>query len=176
MFSLDSATTICTLRDAIFPSSRSVPDGDGSCAGIVFTLDARIAVFKGDKEYRRSAMVFIALCGNTNVFVAIEPNDSTRHLWGRYATVPMDAWVNTSNHDSCWRSDGMRPLSELYFRFANEINDELTEEDRVAPKDMHQSTSLGFLMSRPFEFVQMRHERLPGSAYRRKLLSIEPHQ
>ncbi len=36
-----------------------------------------------------------------------------------YKDVPIKAWKNTSNHDSCWRSDGLRAIQSTYFKVAH---------------------------------------------------------
>jgi hypothetical protein len=43
-----------------------------------------------------------------------------------------------SDHDSCWRSDGFRFLSDDYFKAAKEVGEEI-------PKDMHGFISLGLV-------------------------------
>ena len=53
--------------------------------------------------------------GNTSVFYTeSDVRDITQ--------VKSNDWINTSNHDSCWRSDGFALLDKLYFEMANKVN------------------------------------------------------
>ena len=60
---------------------------------------------------------FLLFCGNVNVFMARAGKNHTS-----FEDVPADMWVNTSNHDSCWSSDGLNFLSEAYFEMCKEVN------------------------------------------------------
>lgn len=42
--------------------------------------------------------------------------------------IPVSEWINTSNHDSCWNSDGFSFISNEYFKMCKEIN------PNIAPK------------------------------------------
>lgn len=61
------------------------------------------------------------------VFRRICPNGSFVNTWfqlgGETGFIPDDAaWINTCNHDSCWRSDGVRsPIVKAYFDLCNEV-------------------------------------------------------
>ncbi len=81
------------------------------------------------EQYRTIYLMFF---GHTSVWVAVEPPGER---WDNWQQVPLDAWKNTSNHDSCWRSDGLQPLSKLYFEMAEEVLAESIDK-RLAPKDV----------------------------------------
>ncbi len=52
--------------------------------------------------------------GSTNVWVFTSEDISFPAL---------DSWKNTSNHDSCWRSDGIRsPIWAEYFKLCKEVD------------------------------------------------------
>ena len=42
-------------------------------------------------------------------------------------------YKNTSNHDSCWSSDGLRDISRIYFEQCEKVQDHLPENLKVAP-------------------------------------------
>ena len=61
------------------------------------------------------------------VFRRLGPDGSSVNVWfqlgGETGFIPDDAgWQNTSNHDSCWRSDGVRsPIVKAYFDLCSEV-------------------------------------------------------
>jgi len=67
-----------------------------------------------------------------------------------------EGFENTSNHDSCWRSDGFSSLFQNYINMADKINEWLEEqgEEQIAPNDMHLDTRFGgWLGMAPLLFV-----------------------
>jgi hypothetical protein len=146
--------------------------------GLLVTLDVRMSHYalSGD-EYHRAAVVYTVFTSNTSVFTYTTTlgRDSVR-----WEDVKPEDWINTSNHDSCWRSDGLQHLSELYFAFATEINVELANDKlgTKAPQAFNQFVSLGVLGREPWCSVIVEHEREPttphsSSSYRRRIISIE---
>ena len=83
--------------------------------------------------HRDLRFVFIS---NTSVFVSVDAESDE----------DFDAYKNTSNHDSCWRSDGLQPLSETYFEMAKALNAEREANglDTIPPIEMRQSNDFGF--------------------------------
>lgn len=61
------------------------------------------------------------------VFRRLGPAGSSVNTWFQLGSetgfIPDDAaWTNTSNHDSCWRSDGVRsPIVKAYFDLCSEV-------------------------------------------------------
>lgn len=132
-FAISASDFVCYIKDTTI-GRGSISDweyldnGRVRKPGVMVKLDCRMEDYCSDKEYcRRSADVYFIMCGNTNVFMYV----ATRHLWPK--ELPLADFKNTSNHDSCWRSDGIgSELTRLYFQWAKEIN------PNKAPKDIGQ--------------------------------------
>jgi hypothetical protein len=102
--------------------------------------------------------------GNVTVFAAVtkEPNINM---------VPTDRWENTSNHDSCWRSDGLRPITHTYFNLCERVQAHLPKELKVAPKDVHFSSHMKGYCD-PVKFVAVSYEK--SGSYKRTLTAVRP--
>lgn len=144
-------------------------DGRPLDHGLVVTLDLRMSHFSlGGDEYHRSALVHTVLCGNTSVFTC------TTRGFRKWNEIPFEEWENTSNHDSCWRTDGLRHFHLLHCKFADEMNEEIRSHgsNGLAPREFNTFVSLGTIAGRPWTHVRVDHERTPGENYKRRLLSI----
>lgn len=78
-----------------------------------------------------------------------------------FVMVNEELWKNTSNHDTCWESDGINsPLSELYFTMADEINMSLKDSgyEEMAPRDMNQSV---YMTGKLWELVDIKLKKEP---------------
>lgn len=173
MLTIRADNTICTLRDQLCPARSNQPMRVGDTnrfvyPGIVFALDLHLAHYENNKEAEVRQVAYIAMCGNTSVWWAIEPEGKR---WMNYKSVKPEEWVNTSNHDSCWRTDGMKMLTDWYFKAAETINKKL--DTNVAPAMMSHHTSLGFCLANPWQFVSIEHAEDVSNGYRRKIVSIE---
>lgn len=51
-------------------------------------------------------------------------------------------WEQTSDHDSCWRSDGFRKLTEIYFECCEAFKDREISGEKMRPCDIHQFNRL----------------------------------
>lgn len=80
---------------------------------------------------RRYSILF---CGNVNVFIA-----HTGSAYVRCEDIPLDRWVNTSNHDSCWATDGLQFLTQAYFEMCKEVDPD------KAPVLLESTAQIGFL-------------------------------
>lgn len=106
-----------------------------SARALLFTFDVHMAYFQDEEKYESDRLEVSVLVAGHRVWVKT----------GRLRSIPLswDDWENTSNHDSCWRSDGLdSPLSKVYFTLSEQINvkREMAEKERVAPKDMTEYT------------------------------------
>ena len=123
MFEINAGNILCTLWDSLRPDisgpftpmpGERVQTANGQYhpiePGLVTTLDLRLSHFSltGD-EFHANALVHTLFTGNTSVFVAISRS------FEKWDQIPVEQFHNMSNHDSCWRTDGMRELSSLYF-------------------------------------------------------------
>lgn len=178
MFHVEADNLLTTLWETLRPERpgyerRLRPDGDGyvtSEPGLITTLDFRLSHFAlGGDEYRRSALVHTLFTANTSVFQAVSTE------FDKWDKVPVKGYFNYSNHDSCWRSDGMRGFHHLFLKFAAAMNEEIVQDGYSAlrPIEFHQFCTLGSLGSKPWEFVTVSHERIPGESHKRHVLEIE---
>lgn len=98
------------------------------------------------------------------------------HVWCVESTelspfgVPRSEWINTSNHDSCWRSDGVAsPLDKLYFHLCDEVQADVPEEDKVAPANITVKANFGSVAI--FNYVRVQF--VPTKDYRYEIIDIE---
>jgi hypothetical protein len=93
----------------------------------------------------------------------------------KWDQIPVEQYYNTSNHDSCWRTDGMRELSTLFFALTDEMNKQIEDirMNPLKPREFHQYCTLGSLGSKPWEFVTVEHERIPEEHHKRRVLSVQ---
>jgi hypothetical protein len=121
-------------------------------------------------EHRNIHFLFF---GGVHVWAAIEPKEER---WLSWHDVPLECWKHTSSHDSCWRSDGLEPLSKLYFEIADDIIRE-TGLEGLAPKDIDITATLGGF-TKMFEEVsivetEVYHDRPTSRLEESALKSIE---
>jgi hypothetical protein len=144
-------------------------DGHPVELGLVVTLDLRMSHYAlGGDEYHRSALVHTVFTANTSVFV-----HASREFKQWREVIP-EGWANTSNHDSCWRTDGLRNLHLLQGTFVKEMNEEITADrySPLAPNEFNQFCSLGTIAGKPWCHVVVEHERIPEENHKRRILSI----
>jgi hypothetical protein len=174
MFAIDTESVLYTLWDTLRPDRPSRfeehydPREVGE-TGLVVTLDLRLSHYAlGGDEYHRSALVHTVFTANTSVFV------HTSRDFQRWSEVIPEGWANTSNHDSCWRSDGLRGLHSLHGVLCAEMNEEITGHgySSLAPREFNQFCSLGTIVGKPWEYVTVCHERIPEENHKRRVLSL----
>lgn len=132
MFEMRLSDLVSTIKEQV------IPRGQHNEKALYLCLDVGLRVYSPIEASCRSLVHILLYCpygGSVHTFVAEQdfgPTMSLREL----------EWDNTSNHDSCWRSDGLdTPLSRIYFRMADEINAKLeaTGHEGQAPVRMSQS-------------------------------------
>jgi hypothetical protein len=170
MFAIETDNLLSTLWDSLRPQR---PDRFGDSqhgeVGLLVTLDLRLSHYaNGGDEYHRNALVHTVFTANTSVFY------HTSRDFERWEEVIPEGWANTSNHDSCWRTDGLRGLHLLHGTLCAEMNEEITGHgySALAPREFNQFCSLGALVGKPWCYVQVAHERIPEENHKRRVLSI----
>lgn len=156
MFEMKVADAICSIADRIVP--RDVCKR--TFRGAFFHVDLNISSVDHKKNLRHDVRFIIA--GNRSVWVHISK-------FGQYSLkpIPITEWKNTSNHDSCWRGDGVeRPLSTLYFEVCDKV------EKKARPIDLHQNCWFA-LGSDVWKDVEVTWEPEPNNSYKRKLVSYK---
>ena len=172
MYNTTISDLICDLRRQIIPTNKSIYK-DGEYDGIIFDLHLNLSYYTEKQSYTKRNHAYVLFCGNTNVFYAVENQNENWHL--NYKNVPIDRWLNSSNHDSCWRSDGLSFIDDLYFSAAEEINKELikNKEKDVAPKNMISNSTIGWCGSKMWQLVKVSHQSIKNNDYRRKIVYIK---
>ena len=113
-----------------------------------------------DREARDS--VYVMYAGRHSIFYAFahDEDGSYRHL----SKIPADEWKNTSNHDSCWRSDGFSFLAKIFFDMAKIVNDD------KRPCDLSDYTNLG-IGSSPVTKTQVMF-RMQKDGYHKDIVKV----
>jgi hypothetical protein len=182
MFELNADNILCTLWDTLRPDISGYTSMPGERVrtanglyhpiepGLMTTLDLRLSHFSltGD-EFHANVLVHTLFTSNTSVFVTSSRN------FQKWDQIPVEQWLNTSNHDSCWRSDGMSELSRLFFALTDEMNEQIKaiKMNPLKPCEFNQYCTLGALGSKPWEFVTVEHERIPEEYHKRRMLSVQ---
>lgn len=106
------------------------------------------------KEWERHFYrnVHVLVTARHRCYVAVVENefDITR--------VPAEAWKNTSNHDSCWHSDGLRVFHEVLDQAWEHCWSHIPEEHRRSPNQMHSYCTFGAGLASPhvLSFVKIK--------------------
>lgn len=118
---------------------------------MVFNLNLSVYDRKSQNQFRTNIKMLFA--GNTSVFFTTNNNIIIEDI-------PYTDWNNTSNHDSCWRTDGFSFLDNLYFEMCHEINED------IAPIYLGSEISFGY--GNLFEkiFVEIKKEEDDNCKYK----------
>jgi len=143
-------------------------DGSITEKGMIFEVqlsvrDNVLGDYEATQKSEQNARFYVVFCGNTSVFYANQNDDET---FRRFLNeIPVDEWVNTSNHDSCWRSDGLSWISTVYFEMCKACNDDLP------PIKLEAEAKIGFVSVWKDVEVQTRSSR--ENDYQREIVSIK---
>ena len=123
MFEMGISDVIVGIKE------RVIPRGQANPKALYLCFDVGLRVYSPMEVSRRSLVHVLLYCpygGSVHTFVAEKD-------FGPYGPVSKLDWENTSNHDSCWRTDGLNtPFDKIYFRMADEINEELENAGHLA--------------------------------------------
>ena len=89
--------------------------------------------------------IYMVFTGNTSVFYCSPYDDNGNKEYWHIEDVPSERWINTSNHDSCWRSDGFSFLFNLRMQMCKLAN------SKVPPARINSEAELGFGCGWPVE-------------------------
>jgi hypothetical protein len=90
--------------------------------------------------------------------------------------LPVSDWVNTSNHDSCWRTDGLQLIWETLREGWSQCWSHVPQPHQQTMREMHRSVRFNewpgclALLAR----VQTEFDPLCSSGYRRRLTQYQP--
>ena len=128
--------------------------------GLLFEL-SMVVQERDNVETGQRRGYYVAFCGNTSVYWTRMEDAEGNHR--QFEDIPSDEWENSSNHDSCWRSDGLHWVTEEYFDLCKSVN------PKIAPRDLDSYAQLGFISL--WRKVKI-HDKSSDN-YCRQLLSIK---
>lgn len=139
------------------------------------------STFHKEWEATSVRMIHIIITRGRRVYVYV---DELLDLPNKYDLRTGDPTVfkNESNHDSCWRSDGLSVITSTYFEVCSEVwPDTIPEPHRRCPRDTDVYATLVPLFGGtrlPFQFVKITRGPLPNddrsnSGYFDQLTKIE---
>ncbi len=79
--------------------------------------------------------------------------------------VPLDTFKNTSNHDTCWRSDGFRDIFNAYFNAYKMCYSHIPDEHRPAPIASNTRITLNSMLRKQVHFVRFSMKRSDNYHY-----------
>lgn len=113
------------------------------------------------KEWERSfyRVIHVLVTARHRCYVAVSTNefDVTR--------IPATDWKNTSNHDSCWHSDGLRVIHNVMNEAWEHCWSHIPEEHRGTPGAMHAYCTFGAGFSSPNLLSFVKISRRPAGDY-----------
>lgn len=124
------------------------------------------------RDYCRFIHVIITY--SRNVFVAVSDQADLKN-------VPLGEFTNPSNHESCWRSDGLAVFNQVYHEAWEHCYGWMKNDPEAAPhhsSNRHVANTFtvfgnGFITTQPIHFVKVEHVEEPNSnCGKRKLLAV----
>lgn len=155
MSDLSVKEVITSLVEMFFPTSiRASYPVEGPQKGLHFCIEVRGDNYgygldgnthhpSWESSYHR--YVHLVVLATRRVYSAVSTKRSLEE-------VTLGDWVNTSNHISCWRDDGIVVLS-TQARCALKVRESTPEGQRL-PGDSYVSISLTPMLQQPFRFVE----------------------
>jgi len=162
MFDLKLNSTIQMLVDHELNRKTSVKifdDGNYQRPGIYLPVYLEASDYRTDKtEYMR---IFMLFTGNTSVFYTTNFESSIKDI-------PNGSWINTSNHDSCWRSDGFRFLHKIKMDICERVNPD------IAPYELDTESKLSMGGTYPVKHCLITFKDNIKDHYGYEIVNIEP--
>lgn len=141
------------VRQELYGKGRANNDA------MYFHFDLRLGLYVEEEEYhsyRDLHLLYQVDSGYRyiNVFSAV--------LDGRTRFRDIKNWKHEITHGSGWRDIGL--FSRIYFEMADEINAMLKKDglEEVAPKDMEQHNTAGFISDALYRWVPVRVSKDPS--------------
>jgi len=172
---IKAESIIKSTWDQFFGHNGLIPWEDRAGLALMFTVEISIAnhgyerdgnTYHEDWERQFYAELDYVITGRHQVFVKIHKEKD-----------PSPAvWVNTSNHNSCWRSDGLRDIWETLSFGWQECYGHVPREHQRSMAEMNQYCNINDgLVSRGLtRFARVKVEPDPQDNYRRILEEVRP--
>ena len=151
MFNVDVATLVCGLVDQFLPRKNRGAlshDDDGMAFSAVgIEVSTTLAFYDYSKFFKcddNAPCETITVHGTAQIICAVYVHTFVHTSFDELPSPPIfgndfSRFKNTSNHDSCWRSDGIQsPLANLYFEMADSVIQRAHDEAKycgIAPRD-----------------------------------------
>ena len=123
-----------------------------------------------ERKFRR--IVHVLVTARHRCYVAI--TESSFNL----NEVPAEAWINTSNHDSCWHSDGLNVFHKLFMEAWEHCWSHVPEQHQETPAAMHKFCQFGAGFASPhvLSFAKIEREAIPDARdnYFDRIKSVTP--
>lgn len=125
----------------------------------------------GEWERRYSRVVHVVVTETHNVFIAIDDGDFLRKSEKDMISLE---WENTSNHDSCWRSDGLNEIRKALWNGYKQCWSHVPEEHRrcLNEADIHGEFHNWFFGNPPFQLVHVTAESVDDYRLKPKAIRI----
>lgn len=107
--------------------------------------------------------IHIIITTHPNVFVAVTENPKDE--------IPIEQWYNSSNHDTCWKTDGFNILDQVLGEAYKACWRNVPKDKVKSPHDSHVYCDLHSLWVKPFSFVRVDVKNADN--WKVDLLSIE---
>ena len=136
---VDVLTMIVEHELELYANNKTLPNAminyDNSVTKPGIIIPITITAIHPNSEEICTDAVFV-FCGNVSVFFS----DSVFEygLLLPFREMKPYHWENTSNHDSCWKSDGLRNISEICFQLCSLL------DDSIPPKDIEVTASFSY--------------------------------
>lgn len=124
MFSIEFKKVLTMLVEHELPKTQPIfNNGEITRDGISLDFILEAYDYRGKRRKEVKERFYMLFCGNVSVFyVKIDLTENWIHS---PIDIPIKNWVNSSNHDSCWNSDGFCFISEVYFKMCKKISPDL---------------------------------------------------
>lgn len=122
MFAMELTNLIPYLVEQLAPHDTN--------KALKLSFDVRLSHYTNEKDYHKGTIIEFLFRRNFGHF-----DTFFRTTTNRFDDKP--DWKHTSSHDSGWKTDGLRDINKVYFSMADEIREEVDDEN-LAPKDLRQ--------------------------------------
>jgi hypothetical protein len=154
---LSADHTISTLVDALLPQNASVHGAGEPSKALYLQVRLHLSVYNDDGEDSEHALVHLIFERPTNYTKVWSCVEDTWQI------PDVSKFKMTSDHDTCWRSDGTRQVTNTYL----DLLGELRERNGKA----HISE---FNLIDRVQFVEVTYTRDPANSHVKNLTSITP--
>lgn len=176
---LTAESLIVSQWDQFFGHQGLIPDAYRSGLALQFNIEITAANHgfeAGGKRHHEDwerdfyAMLELVVTARHEVFVREHAVPIGR------AKTPATAWINTSNHDSCWRTDGLRPIWEVLCKAHKACWEHVPAQHRASMREMNLHCRLNDEIGGggAIRLARVRTERVEGDHYRRALVEVQP--